>query len=117
MAQAVRAIQTADKSNIIRVDQMARVTVFDGGVGIFDERNRMIGWIETSNETQSDLTSDLLLEIINNPRRAKQPDWSFLKEDTAASAPTVASARTAVMPTRQNSGNNNSGAGNSSTAT
>ncbi len=116
MAQAVRAFQTPDK-NILRVDQMARASIFDGGVGIFDERNRMIAWIETSNETQSERTSDLLLEIINNPRRAKQPDWSYLNDDSAVSAPTVTSARTAVMPTRPSSGTGNSGAGNSGTAT
>lgn len=102
MPQAVRAIQCPDK-NITRVDQMARVSIFEGGVGVFDERNRMIAWIETVSEEQSAQVSDLLLEIINNPRRAKQPDWSFLAVDAyEASQPVVTQARaTAQMPTRQ----------------
>jgi hypothetical protein len=112
MAQAVRAIQYPDK-NISRVDQMARAAIFVGGVGVFDERNRMIAWIETTCEKQSAQVSDLLLEIINNPRRAKQPDWSFLTDDAAdVSQTAVVQARAGLrMPTRQ------SGTGNTDAST
>ena len=98
MAQTIRAFQTPDKQ-IVRIDQLARVSIFDNGVGLFDERHRMIGWIETHTDAQSQQVSDLLLEIINNPRRAKQPDWGFIApvEDGAtavAGGSTVVSART-----------------------
>lgn len=98
MAQTIRAFQTPDKQ-IVRIDQLARVSIFDNGVGLFDERHRMIGWIETHTDAQSQLVSDLLQEIINNPRRAKQPDWGFIVsvEDSAtavAGGSTVVSART-----------------------
>lgn len=98
MAQTIRAFQTPDKQ-IVRIDQLARVSIFDNGVGLFDERHRMIGWIETHTDAQSQQVSDLLLEIINNPRRAKQPDWGFIVsvEDGAtavAGGSTVVSART-----------------------
>lgn len=79
MAFAPKAIKTPDHS-LIRIDQMARVSLFDTGVGIFDERNRMIGWIECDRERHGARVSDLLLEVINMPRRAKQPDWTFLAD-------------------------------------
>lgn len=88
---------------LIRVDRISRVGVFDNGVGVFDERERMIAWIETYTPEQSEKVCDLLQEIINNPRRAQQPDFSFIvKPQDAANTTTVTSARApAVQPTRQ----------------
>lgn len=113
---AVRVFQTTRK-DIVRVDQMARVSVFDEGVGIFDDRNRMIGWIETADAEEQALVSDILLEIMDNPRRAKKPDFSFIGAlagaATSTSTSVVTSARTAVMPQRTNTGSS-SGSNNSS---
>lgn len=108
---AVRAFQTPQK-DIVRVDQMARVSIFDEGVGIFDDRNRMIGWIETTDADEQAMVSDILLEIMDNPRRAKKPDFSFIGASagaaTSTSTPVVTPARTAVMPQRTNTSSNTS---------
>lgn len=104
---AIRAFQTPGK-DIVTVDQMASVRILNGGIGIFDNRKNMLGWIEVEDEGQIELASDILLEILNNPRRAKAPDWSFLKESPAPAcgSTTVTAASLATQPTRRNSESN-----------
>ena len=108
MAQAIRAFQLPNK-NILSIDRMARVSIFAEGVGIFDDRNRLIEWIEITEQTQGEIVTEILLELINNPRHAKQPDWSFLDEGTAA--PALVSA---TMPARRASASGVSGNASSS---
>jgi hypothetical protein len=70
--------------SLIAVNQIGRVARFDAGVGILNQRDKMIAWLETNELPQDDqapaqaMISTVLEELINNPRRAKQPDWSFL---------------------------------------
>lgn len=102
MAKYMKAVSMPGNTQSVSVEQMASVSILDSGVGVFDSRNRMIAWVEVEDRVKAQRVYDLLLEIINNPRRAKQPDWSFLAEDVAdTSASTVVEARAvAVMPTR-----------------
>jgi len=104
---AVRAIQTRPSRQIVMVDQIASVDIFPEGVALRDDRKRIVGWFETSNVEHQDRISDIMLEILENPRRAKKPDFSFLEEAAPVSAatPAVTSARAlAAQPTRQTSG-------------
>ncbi len=82
MAQ-LNSLMLPDGKNSIGIAQIVRVTAFDNGVGIFNHRNIMIGWIPTANEEHLVRVVGIIDEIINNPRQAKKPDWSFL--DIAAS--------------------------------
>lgn len=72
-------------ASLIAVNQIGRVALFETGVGVMNQRDKMIAWLETSHLPQEDqapaqaMISAIFEEIINNPRRAKQPDWSFLK--------------------------------------
>ena len=77
---ALKAILLPDQKVSIAVAHIARVAAYPNGVGIFNIREKMIGWIECSDETVATLTVAELNEIINNPNRAKQPDWALLKE-------------------------------------
>jgi hypothetical protein len=111
---AVRVIPTYPALQIVRVEEIASVSAFDEGVALFNSRKRIIGWFETSNREHQARICNILLEIMEDPRRAKKPDFSFLEEAPSANAgtaaPAVASARAlAAQPTRQN------GSGTSST--
>lgn len=85
---------------LLAVSDIRRVAIFEGGVGIFNLTDRMVGWVETYSDEQSEQVCELLGDIINNPRRAKQPDWSFIVAPEAEVPSTTTSARTAVMPAR-----------------
>lgn len=102
---AVRAIQTRPDLQIVMVEQIGSVSIFEDGVAIFDGRKRIIGWFSTSNMEHQMRISDILLDILDNPRRAKKPDFSFLDEQADATTPVVTSARgSAAMPQRNSSG-------------
>lgn len=79
------------------IEHISRVSVFDNGVGIMGEGGPMEGWLDTSKlpedqqEAAKQKCCDILEKLVNNPRRAKQPDWSFLD---------VTPLTTAVQPTR-----------------
>ncbi|HMY98082.1 MAG TPA: hypothetical protein PLU79_00395 [Burkholderiaceae bacterium] len=119
---AVRAIQTRPSRQIVMVEHIASVDIFPEGVALRDDRKRIVGWFETSNVEHQDRISDIMLEILENPRRAKKPDFSFLEEAPSANAgtaaPAVASARAlAAQPTRQNgSGTSSAGSTGSSSS-
>ena len=104
---AARAFQTPRK-DIVRADQMASVRIFEEGVGIFNDRKRMIGWIEVEDGTHAQHVSDILFGIIENPRNFAKPDWSFLSEVTETST-TVTAAALAPQPKRNNGNNGNNG--------
>lgn len=101
MANPIRFLKLKPTA-LIAISDIRRVAVFEGGVGIFNMADKMTGWVETCNDEQSEKVADLLDEIVNNPRRAKQPDWSFIvAPDADASGSVTTSARTpAVMPSR-----------------
>lgn len=78
-----KAIQMPDGS-LLRIEQMARVSLYDNGVGVLDDRGRMINWIECTDVDKRNAIAAILLDVMNSPRRAKQPDWRFLHDAEAA---------------------------------
>jgi hypothetical protein len=73
---APKVILLPDMLNSIAIALIARITAFENGVGIFDLRGRMLGWIGCSDvEVSAQIVSELT-GIVNDPRRAKQPDWT-----------------------------------------
>lgn len=113
---AVRAIQTHPAKQIVMVDQIASVSAFDEGVAIFDQRKRIIGWFETSNLDHQARICDILLEILENPRRAKKPDFSFMYEAAPAAATSVVTSARAVAPQPQRQNASSSGSASNSSA-
>lgn len=86
MAKYIRAVSLAE-DELVTLDAIATVKRFDGGVGLLDLRDRMLGWIEidpdadeATRERLFRRTLQIFAELINNRRRAMQPDWSFLTE-------------------------------------
>lgn len=104
----IRAFQTPNM-DVVFVEQMASIRVLNGGVGIFDSRKRMIGWIEVVDPAQILHTTSLMVQIINEPRRAKTPDWGYLTE--IEDAPTPASA---LAPQPKRNTGTGAGAGSNS---
>lgn len=56
---------------------IARIAAYDNGVGIFNAREKMIGWVPCPDETTAALLVGMLNEVINSGGRTK-PDWSIL---------------------------------------
>lgn len=81
----IRALMLPNKASI-RVDLIAQVVAHAEGVGILNDRNRMIGWIEIYAQDEAvradhfDFILETLNKLVNNPRQAEQPDWSRLHE-------------------------------------
>ncbi len=88
MATYIKAVRLPN-GDLISIEAIVTVKAFDGGVGILDLRNRMIGWIEIEggdDDTRAEKfvrVIDIFDNLINNRRRAQQPDWSFLHEEPA----------------------------------
>lgn len=74
---AIKAIQLPNK-DVVRIEQMANARHLNGGVGIYDARKRMVGWIPVDTNEKAYVVLDSLLELINNPHRGVQPNWDFL---------------------------------------
>ena len=95
MAKYIRAVKLP-AGDLIAIDNIMGVKRFDKGIGLLDMRNRMVGWVEIEDSQHADEHFEQVLEIfddlINNRRRAEQPDWSFLAE-TPPSAPTGAKSK------------------------
>lgn len=85
MAKYIRAVRLPN-GDLVSIDHIATVKRFDSGVGLLDHRNRMVGWVETNGTEDADEQFATVLDIfdmlINDRRRAEQPDWSFLDEGT-----------------------------------
>jgi hypothetical protein len=85
----IRALLLPNKTSVL-VSAIASTGVFEEGVGLMNERGRMIGWIEipaTNPELRDMYFSEVLTilnNVINNPRQSTQPDFSFLNEGNAA---------------------------------
>lgn len=56
---------------------IARIAAYDNGVGIFNAREKMIGWVPCPDETTAALLVEMLNEVVNSGGRIK-PDWSIL---------------------------------------
>lgn len=72
---AIKAILLPDSKTCVAIGHISRIAAYPNGVGIFNIREKMVGWIECSDESVSASIVSELSEIINNPSRAKQPDW------------------------------------------
>lgn len=88
--------------SVVSISGIDHVSAFDNGVGLLNASNDMIGWIDTYTVEQSAQVVEIMLELMNNPVGAQQPDWRFIvdPEEVGTSALTVVSARHAEMPAR-----------------
>lgn len=72
--------------NSVSIAAIASTAQYEGGVALLSERGPMNGWIEIhaqDPELRAEHFAKVLRivnEIINNPRRSVQPDFSFLTE-------------------------------------
>jgi hypothetical protein len=84
MATYIKAVKLPN-GDLISIEAIVSVKKFESGVGILDLRNRMLGWIEIAEEDTDkrialfDRVRDIFDGLINNRRRAQQPDWAFLQ--------------------------------------
>jgi len=100
MAKYIRAVKLP-AGDLIAIDNIMAVKRFDTGIGLLDMRNRMVGWVEIEDQEDADKHFDKVLDIfndlINNRRRAEQPDWSFLTEPPQAESPRVISKGSPIV--------------------
>ncbi len=90
MAKYIRAVRLPN-GDLVTIDAIVTVKRFDGGVGLLDLRNRMTGWVDIDPEAD-DATREkrfrktlcIFDELINDRRRASQPDWDYLTEAPAS---------------------------------
>ena len=81
--KGIRAVKLPDGGSIL-ITLIAQAVPHAEGVGILNERSRMIGWIvipgpyDETRETKFDMVLEIFNTLINVPRNATQPDWSFL---------------------------------------
>lgn len=72
--------------NSVSISAIASSGQYEEGVGLLNERGRMIGWIDIEAQdpdlraTHFEKVLLIISDVINNPRRTTQPDFSFLKE-------------------------------------
>lgn len=74
------ALLLPDRKSSVAISQIARATAYENGAGIFNMRDKMIAWIPCETEQEASTYVQLINDILNNPGRAKQPDW-FGTED------------------------------------
>ncbi|WP_301102487.1 hypothetical protein [Propionivibrio sp.] len=100
MAKHIRSLMLRNYSSVL-VMLMARIAVYEDGIGIQNASGKTIGWIDILTEDETlraehfKRTAMILNDIVNDPKHAVQPDWSYLDEGVV-SAP----LESAVMPTR-----------------
>lgn len=85
MAKYIRAVKLP-AGDLIAIDNIMAVKRFDTGIGLLDMRNRMVGWVEVKAD-HFDKVLDIFDDLINDRRRAQQPDWSFLDDEQEPDAP------------------------------
>ena len=79
----IRAMLLPNLSSVATT-AIASCSAYDEGVGLLNERGRMIGWIEIHAEDEDmrakhfEKVLRIINDVINNPRRSTQPDFSFL---------------------------------------
>jgi hypothetical protein len=85
----IRALMLPNKTSVL-VSAIASTGEFEEGVGIMNERGRMIGWIEITatdpkvRNLHFNKVLTILNNVINNPRQSTQPDFNFLSEGNKA---------------------------------
>lgn len=100
MAKHIRSLMLPNFSSLL-VMLMARIAIYEDGIGIQNAGGKTIGWIDILAEDEAlrnehfMRTATTLNDIINDPKHAIQPDWSYLNQ-----AQPTDHAETAAMPTR-----------------
>lgn len=100
MAKFIRSLMLPNYSSLL-VMLMARIAIYEDGIGIQNAGGKTIGWIDILTEDEAlrqehfMRTATILNDIINDPKHAVQPDWSYLN-----GVQLVAQAETAPMPAR-----------------
>lgn len=85
----VRAIMLPNLSTVL-VNMMARAIPYEDGFNIQGHNHKSVGFIEITTEDeevremQFKQTAYILNAIINDPKHATQPDWSYLQQVQAA---------------------------------
>jgi hypothetical protein len=74
------AILLPDSKTSIALSQIGQVIAYDNGAGVLNLRGKMIGWVPCPDEETAAKVVAMIDQIINNPGRAKKPDWSMLKD-------------------------------------
>lgn len=90
MSKYIRAVKLPS-GDLIAIDNIMAVKRFDTGIGLLDMRNRMVGWLEIEEQENAcekfEAVLEIFNELINDRRRANQPDWTFLTEKPFSEAP------------------------------
>ncbi|MBK1719171.1 hypothetical protein CKO27_16245 [Thiocystis violacea] len=76
--------------NSVLIALIAQVVGFENGVGLLNDRGKMIGWIDIPaqdpelRQNQFERVLGEFNAILNDPRHAQQPDYAHLNEEGAA---------------------------------
>lgn len=76
------------KKGAVRTYVITRVAQLDTGVGCFDAKDTMLGFIAVTDPAQKDRVEELIIDYIDGVKK-KHPDWSFITEPTSADSDTV----------------------------
>jgi hypothetical protein len=80
VSKYIKALMLPDGSTL-QIGLIAQVVRYEEGVGLLNDRARMVGWIDIQaedpevREERFRNTLTIMNEVVNNPRRAVQPDW------------------------------------------
>lgn len=66
--------------NAVSPDVIKSVQLIKNRVVCFDAQKRLVVWIEVPDDERGKRVRHILTSIVNEGRRAQQPDWSFLEE-------------------------------------
>lgn len=77
------------KKGAVRTYVIAQVKQLDTGVGCFDSKGEMLGFIHVTNPVQKDRVEELIIDYIDDTKKTKQPDWSFITEPELAGSDTA----------------------------
>lgn len=86
--KSIRAVSLPDGGSVL-ITLIAQAVPYPDGVGILNERNRMIGWVAISDPDDENRKAkfqkvlEILSTLINAPRNATQPNWSFLNPEAS----------------------------------
>lgn len=86
--KSIRAVTLPDGGSVL-ITLIAQAVPYADGVGILNERNRMIGWVAISDpdgenrNVKFQKVLEILSTLINAPRNATQPNWSFLDPEAS----------------------------------
>lgn len=84
--KVIRALMLPNMGSVL-ITMIASCVPYDEGVGVLNDRGRMIGWIQITatdpevRESHFNRVLSTINELINKPRQATQPDWKFLTEE------------------------------------